>query len=421
MQVSSKTLSLYLLDRAGFRCEYCRAPLTPETAHYFESDHVFPRSRGGVDDAHNRAVACSSCNRKKSNVTQHADPKSGVMAEVYNPRIHDWSKHFENSKISGVIIGRTPTGRATVQLLCLDQKLDPLTYFQKDGDLWNLSRFGEKIEPDRQFLLDQVCLVRSYRLNCDFDFAITLGQQLLGNEALLHSRIRPLIELAIKNQLLECYYTRSSNEGDLLTALSFVQSMRSQFAHRLHSAVLPRFDDHELTVRLQLASFRSSLFGGDGIAGKSKIVSSHRDHLCVAAAFAQLGRPLKGERLAASKMQLLKMPQLKESNPKQYIRSAMYLAELLVPPRRLILGRNADAAIGYILDAVSFTTTHYGFDIALVVSLQRKVLAMELPTETAGSVMSVSELIKVSKQYKLHNEIRKLTRIAEYHKSQWGK
>ena len=49
------------------------------------------------------------------------DPISGESAAVYNPRLHIWNEHFMWSTDGVLIIGLTPTGRATVEKLHLNR------------------------------------------------------------------------------------------------------------------------------------------------------------------------------------------------------------------------------------------------------------------------------------------------------------
>lgn len=46
--------------RDGKLCAYCGSTKGP-----FDIDHIFPRSRGGGNEAANLTVACSTCNRSK--------------------------------------------------------------------------------------------------------------------------------------------------------------------------------------------------------------------------------------------------------------------------------------------------------------------------------------------------------------------
>lgn len=107
-------------ERADHRCEYCKSPeaISPGL---FEVEHIEPRVRGGSDGLQNLALACTPCNRRKARAVDWIDPESVPLQIVplYNPRRHAWHVHFEfditDERI--LIIGLTPTGRATVQRL----------------------------------------------------------------------------------------------------------------------------------------------------------------------------------------------------------------------------------------------------------------------------------------------------------------
>lgn len=51
-----------ILDRDDWECRYCEADLRSTTPHL---DHLFPRSRGGWDDAANVVSTCQQCNLRK--------------------------------------------------------------------------------------------------------------------------------------------------------------------------------------------------------------------------------------------------------------------------------------------------------------------------------------------------------------------
>lgn len=105
-----------VIDRAGGRCEYCqcRADYTTET---FPVEHIIPMSRGGATHLDNLALACSSCNGHKYNKIEAIDPATDEVVSLYNPRLQKWEEHFGWRKGYTHIIGLSPTGRATVELL----------------------------------------------------------------------------------------------------------------------------------------------------------------------------------------------------------------------------------------------------------------------------------------------------------------
>jgi hypothetical protein len=99
-----------LLARAGYRCEYCGDRLTA-----YELDHVLPRAKRGPDDPTNRSVTCPKCNRNKGASTEGYDFVTGQQVRLFDPRQDRWPEHFK--KIEGEIVGTTPMGRATANLL----------------------------------------------------------------------------------------------------------------------------------------------------------------------------------------------------------------------------------------------------------------------------------------------------------------
>ncbi len=102
--------------RAGHRCEYCRAPQVVFNST-FEIEHIQPVSLGGTDDLTNLALACRGCNGHKSAATVGTDPMSGLSVPLFNPRVDVWNQHFQYDADAGTIDGITPTGRATVARL----------------------------------------------------------------------------------------------------------------------------------------------------------------------------------------------------------------------------------------------------------------------------------------------------------------
>ena len=106
--------------RARHRCEYCLAPEVVFNLE-FEVEHVIPVARGGTDELGNLALACRSCNLRKAARLESADPQTGQMVALFDPRRHDWAEHFELRIPDARLEGRTPIGRATVQLLGMNR------------------------------------------------------------------------------------------------------------------------------------------------------------------------------------------------------------------------------------------------------------------------------------------------------------
>jgi hypothetical protein len=91
-----------------------------------EIEHVIPLAKGGSNDQSNLWLACPLCNRFKGDKTSAVDPKTGSVVPLFNPCTQVWSEHFRWSEDGLQIIGLTPTGRATVVALHLDDDPDAL-------------------------------------------------------------------------------------------------------------------------------------------------------------------------------------------------------------------------------------------------------------------------------------------------------
>jgi hypothetical protein len=107
-------------ERARGYCEYCRIEET-STGHEFTLDHITPESLGGPTTPENLAYACIGCNVRKSNRTAGPDPISEEIEPLFDPRVQRWREHFCWSADTTLILGLTPTGRATVVALSLNR------------------------------------------------------------------------------------------------------------------------------------------------------------------------------------------------------------------------------------------------------------------------------------------------------------
>jgi HNH endonuclease len=104
---------------ARHRCGYC---LTAETVvgTPMEIDHLIPESLGGPTEEDNLWLACSLCNDHKANRIAGTDPVSGEVVRLFDPRHQIWQEHFRWTEAGDEIVGLTPTGRATVNVLQLN-------------------------------------------------------------------------------------------------------------------------------------------------------------------------------------------------------------------------------------------------------------------------------------------------------------
>jgi hypothetical protein len=107
-------------ERAGTSCEYCRLREAVSGNLPFHIEHVRSRQHRGTDDLENLCWSCSRCNRYKGpNLSAH-DPVTDQLVRLFNPRLDDWSEHFRIER--SFIVGLTPEGRATVELLQMNDR-----------------------------------------------------------------------------------------------------------------------------------------------------------------------------------------------------------------------------------------------------------------------------------------------------------
>jgi hypothetical protein len=106
-------------ERARRRCEYCHAA-ERLTLGWFHVDHAIPLSKGGLNKDPNLVFACPLCNDIKSDRTEAGDPLTGQTVPLFHPRRDAWAEHFIWNADGLEIIGLTPTGRATVAALRLN-------------------------------------------------------------------------------------------------------------------------------------------------------------------------------------------------------------------------------------------------------------------------------------------------------------
>jgi hypothetical protein len=115
MTISEKTRQR-VQEQAQNRCGYCLV----ESQYIYDTlevEHIRPKGLGGTDEEDNLWLACSRCNRYKSNQIQAIDPLTQNIVALFNPRYQVWHEHFERGDDSATIFGITPCGRATVGAL----------------------------------------------------------------------------------------------------------------------------------------------------------------------------------------------------------------------------------------------------------------------------------------------------------------
>lgn len=112
-------------ETARYRCGYCLSPQHLVMAR-LEIEHIIPLAKNGTNEETNLWLACPLCNGSKSDKVEEIDPETGEKVSLFNPRKQIWSHHFQWTEDGLRIVGKTPTGRATVAALRLDSDRDAI-------------------------------------------------------------------------------------------------------------------------------------------------------------------------------------------------------------------------------------------------------------------------------------------------------
>ena len=89
-------------------------------------EHLLPRAKGGTSEEENLWLSCPFCNNYKGDQTEAADPETGKVVPLFNPRLQSWVEHFAWAADGVRILGQTAIGRATVAALHLSDDTDAL-------------------------------------------------------------------------------------------------------------------------------------------------------------------------------------------------------------------------------------------------------------------------------------------------------
>lgn len=109
-----------VIARARGRCEYCLSPVSHAVSS-FAIEHIIPVEKGGRTGADNLALSCQGCNNHKYTKTEALDPLTKQSAPLFHPRHQQWTEHFSWNRDCSLIVGVTPTGRATIAALHLNR------------------------------------------------------------------------------------------------------------------------------------------------------------------------------------------------------------------------------------------------------------------------------------------------------------
>lgn len=87
----------------------------------FEVDHIIPASAGGKSRLSNLCLCCPTCNRHKSSRIHVPDTLTGAAVPLFHPVRERWDEHFAWRDDASLILGQTPTGRATIDALQMNR------------------------------------------------------------------------------------------------------------------------------------------------------------------------------------------------------------------------------------------------------------------------------------------------------------
>jgi HNH endonuclease len=116
-EVSWATIVRLVHERARNSCEYCQT-CRDTIGQAMHVEHIDPN---GADVAENLCLACPTCNLSKARATSASDPATGATVPLFNPRTQRWQDHFRWIENARRVQGLTPTGRATVERLRMNQ------------------------------------------------------------------------------------------------------------------------------------------------------------------------------------------------------------------------------------------------------------------------------------------------------------
>ncbi|NOT63116.1 MAG: HNH endonuclease [Acidobacteria bacterium] len=110
-----------VFKRARGCCEYCRCQVRYSPGS-FHIEHIHPVELGGATSAENLALACQGCNSHEYTKTIAHDPATALPVALFHPREQNWADHFGWNEDCSLVLGLTPSGRATVIALQLNRE-----------------------------------------------------------------------------------------------------------------------------------------------------------------------------------------------------------------------------------------------------------------------------------------------------------
>lgn len=103
------------------RCGYCQTNQLIVGAA-FTVDHILPEALGGPTVFENLSLACWPCNLRKGKRIAAFDAVTQARVRLFHPMLEHWHEHFRWENDGLIIVGLTPSGRATVTSLKMNDR-----------------------------------------------------------------------------------------------------------------------------------------------------------------------------------------------------------------------------------------------------------------------------------------------------------
>jgi hypothetical protein len=84
----------------------------------FPIDHIIARQHGGHTVLSNLALSCLHCNSHKGPNLAGIDPLTRRLTKLFNPRRHQWARHFRWD--GPYVVGKSAVGRTTIMVLAMN-------------------------------------------------------------------------------------------------------------------------------------------------------------------------------------------------------------------------------------------------------------------------------------------------------------
>ncbi len=406
IQLHPKTITLELLKRAEFKCEYCKQPISIENSYNFECDHIYPKSKKGSENIDNKAISCSKCNRLKSNKIDALNPYDNKRYPFFNPRQEQWDKHFEISTLSGVIIVKTSLVEATVFELQLDTKEIKTEHLINDQSV---------LEQENKETLNDLSLLRKYRLSTNeyFDHVQSFGEILLSREDILLSKNKYKLQFIIATQIIESYFTRSRSKSEVITGINKVNMYIKYFQKCGKQHLSNRLSLHLYTLYRQLNFFRTPtrFLLPNSVIKQIYLMPDNSlvEELKKVKKSIFIDKRFSYSRIRSLTARLHELDEIYFKNKTDYIFALLDILDIYQEFPEYFNKISFEYIVKSAIIANNIVVKHYQNDPTLISLIQRRIIALNLSSDQPKNVLQKKELLAFAKSNLLFNEIRQIS------------